>query len=292
MKDEESRTAVLVCAGRAAAHGRTSVPRFSDPTAMVLLPEDMRARVEAYRSAETPPDGMYARMDHLMLQANEALMVPRTVAIDDAIREAAPPQLVNLGAGLDGRAWRMPELGRTVVFEVDHPASQAVKRRRAKALPVLAREVRFVAVDFTRNDLDTALTEAGHEPAVPTLWLWEGVVPYLTEGEIRTTLGVVARRSAAGSELVVAYVGPSVARSIGRRVSSLLLRRRGQDVFENEPQRTFLRPRRMRSLLAEYGFTVVGDRDLVEIAQSLSAEAAAMGRFHRAGRIAIARRSG
>ena len=34
----ESQTAVMVAMGRAAAHGITPVTRFSDPTAMVLLP--------------------------------------------------------------------------------------------------------------------------------------------------------------------------------------------------------------------------------------------------------------
>jgi Leucine carboxyl methyltransferase len=42
--------------------------------------------------------------------------VARTVAIDDVVRETASPELVILGAGLDGRAFRMPELARTIVF--------------------------------------------------------------------------------------------------------------------------------------------------------------------------------
>jgi O-methyltransferase involved in polyketide biosynthesis len=46
------------------------------------------------------------------------MMVARTVAIDGAIRTAVSSQVVILGAGLDGRAWRMPELA-------FGPASQA-----------------------------------------------------------------------------------------------------------------------------------------------------------------------
>ncbi len=72
-------------------------------------------------------------------------MVPRTVAIDEALREAVggadgeavgdrgvrrAEQLVVLGAGLDGRPWRMPELAAVAVFEVDHPASQRDKLDR------------------------------------------------------------------------------------------------------------------------------------------------------------------
>jgi methyltransferase (TIGR00027 family) len=291
MRDGESRTAALVAAGRAAAHGRTSVTRFSDPTAAVLLPDDMRARVEAYVAMPAPPDGVRPRLEYLMLRANEALMVPRTVAIDDAIRASSAAQLVNLGAGLDGRAWRLPELADTVVFEVDHPASQATKRQRAAALTPLAREVRFVPVDFSRDDLATSLAAAGHDPLTPTLWVWEGVVPYLTGTEIRATLDVLSRRSAAQSTLVIAYQSPSAARFVGRLLFSLMRRGRGEDVFENEPQRSFLGPARMRTLLEAHGFSVVRDQDLVELAEGMSADTSGMGAFPHAGRVVVACRS-
>ena len=57
-------------------------------------------------------------------------MTVRSLAIDDAIAAAKNPQLVIQGAGLDGRAFRMPELRDKVVFEVDHPDSQRDKRAR------------------------------------------------------------------------------------------------------------------------------------------------------------------
>jgi len=291
VRDEhESQTAVLVCAGRAAAHGRTAVARFRDPTAEVLLPEEMRARVNGYRAGRTPSGGARARLEYAMLRATEALMVPRTVAIDDAVRAASARQLVILGAGLDGRAWRLPELADTVVFEVDHPASQQAKRARAAGLRMTARQVRFVPVDFAHDDLDLRLAEAGHDPAAPTLWIWEGVVPYLTGAEVRATLAVVARRSAPASQLVIAYVTPSVVRFLGRWLSRLLLRSGGRDVLGEEPQRSFFRAPGMRALLGEYGYLVIHDRDLVEIARSLSADTASMGPFPRAGRIVLAER--
>ena len=52
MRGEASRTAVLVCQGRAAAHDRIAVGRFSDPVAMSLLDDDERIVVEQY--AATP----------------------------------------------------------------------------------------------------------------------------------------------------------------------------------------------------------------------------------------------
>jgi methyltransferase (TIGR00027 family) len=179
-----------------------------------------------------------------------------------------------------------------VVYEVDHPASQQAKRARAAGLRMVAGEVRFVPVDFARDDLDDRLAQAGHDPAVPTLWIWEGVVPYLTGAEVRATLAVVAGRSAPASRLVVAYVAPSVVRFLGRWLSRLALRGGGRDLLGDEPQHSFFRAPRMRALLGGYGFAVVHDQDLVEIARSLSADTAAMGPFARAGRIAVAERTG
>src|SRR4029450_2904655 len=97
--------------------------------------------------------GLRARMRRSYFETQAKMMAARTVVIDDAIRAAASPQLVILGAGLDGRAWRMPELARVSVFEVDHPDSQRDKRARVSSLEQCAREVRFVPVDFEHGNL-------------------------------------------------------------------------------------------------------------------------------------------
>ncbi len=51
-----SRTAVLVCQGRAVAHGRIAIDRFDDPTAMMFLRADERGVVEWVRGG-VPPRG-------------------------------------------------------------------------------------------------------------------------------------------------------------------------------------------------------------------------------------------
>lgn len=288
-EDEESQTAVLVCSGRAAAHGRTAVTAFSDPTAEVLLPPRAQATVRAYRAGEPAPRGA-AGLERTLLRATAALMVPRTVAVDDAIRAAPPPQLVILGAGLDGRAWRLRELSGTVVYEVDHPASQQAKRSRAGPLTPTVRDIRFVPVDFAVDDLTAALEAAGHDPRLPTGWLWEGVVPYLTRPQIEATLGVVAARSAPGSRLFVVYVAPSLGRLAGRLLFRLMSRRTGRDILADEPQRSFFRAAGFRALLGPHGFTVDSDQDVVAIAGTLGADRTAMGPFARANRVAVATR--
>jgi methyltransferase (TIGR00027 family) len=144
------------------------------------------------------------------------LMRARTVAIDEAIEDGVSRgsvQLVILGAGLCARGWRMPALADTVVFEVDHPSTQSYKRARVEGLEPKAREVRFVGVDFERDDLGAALQAAGHDASKRTTWVWEGVTPYLTPAAIARTLDAVQARSAEGSTLVMTYGTPLDGRS-------------------------------------------------------------------------------
>jgi methyltransferase (TIGR00027 family) len=252
---------MMVCMARALAHGTTSVKAFSDPTALFLLPEEARASVEAYH-AGVAPKTRRERIRRTILEKRATMMVARTVAIDDVVRAAAAPQVVILGAGLDGRAWRMPELRDVVVFEIDHPDTQRDKRARVPQLTQSAREVRFVPVDFTRDDLDASLAGAGHDPKRPTTWIWEGVVMYLTQQEAEASLAVIERRSCAGSQLTIAYTSPAPL----RWVVGLLLRRIG------EPIRSSFTADAMRALLGRYGFEVVKDEDVVTVARALALE--------------------
>jgi methyltransferase (TIGR00027 family) len=248
---QPSQTAVLVCAARAIAHSAGVVRGFSDPTALELLPEPARAMVDAHRAG--PPKSLRARFRYEFMAARAAMMAVRTVVIDEAVRDAGARQVVILGAGLDGRAWRMPELRSATVYEVDHPDTQRDKRARTGSLAQQAHEVKFVAVDFTRDDLGERLAAAGHDPSQRTMWIWEGVVMYLAPPEVEATLRVVAGRSAPGSRLVIVYIGPGgfIVPLVG-----LVVRRLG------EPFRSRYRPLEMRALLARHGFEVRRDESV------------------------------
>jgi len=275
----ESKTAVLVCMGRALAHDDPGLPNFSDPTALSLLPEAARRRVASVGSRGSPK-GLKTVIEHGYLLRQAKIMVARTLAIDEAIREASAPQLSILGAGLDGRAWRMPELARVVVFEVDHPDSQREKQKRVAVLDQAAREVRFVSLDLARGDLDQALSAAGHDPKLATTWVWEGVVMYLTRAAIEATLAAVARRSALGSSLTVLYHSPA-----------LLLHLVGPIVrWLGEPLRSAFSPEAMRALLGGFGFEVVRDRSVAEIGQGMSSALGADTKVAGHMRIVTARR--
>src|SRR5262249_29111276 len=84
---------------------------------------------------------------------------------------------------------RLPGLRAVGVFEVDHPDTQAAKRAALRhVLPQLPEHVRFVATDFTRDDLESRMVEAGYQASQRTFFLWEGVTNYLTEAAVDATV--------------------------------------------------------------------------------------------------------
>jgi methyltransferase (TIGR00027 family) len=180
---------------------------FEDRFASAFLPPQLRsvARLSGFR-----PAGALVRayIDRRWPGARTSA-VARTRFIDDAVESALRSgitQVVLLGAGFDARAYRIPGMDRAAVFEVDHPSTSARKRRVVEAtLGSLPPRLRFVPLDFNAGDLSGAMTSAGYDPSLRTLFLWEGVTNYLTEAAVDGTLRWCAG-SAAGSTVVFTYV--------------------------------------------------------------------------------------
>jgi methyltransferase (TIGR00027 family) len=284
-----SSTAVLVCQGRAVADGRYAVGRFADPVARELLDPPERAVVDRAR-ADQPPEHAGERMGYEMVRRTGWLMVPRTVAIDEAVRASAAGQVVILGAGLDARAWRMAELADATVFEVDHAASQHDKLRRVGDLAPKARRLVPVEVDLGRQRLALALESAGFDRQARSTWVWEGVVPYLTPAEVRATVAQLAELSAPGSRLVVNYQVKSRVTTVMRTLMRLVWRiARQPDPFGREPWRSRWQPEEMRALLGDLGFAVTTDQDLLTLARGLDLPPEGSSSL-RNGRVAVAER--
>jgi methyltransferase (TIGR00027 family) len=245
----------FTAAAVAAARGVARV----DPLAVGLVDGPLAIVVRAGRLGRLPAAAVnlatLGLVDHIEM---------RTRAIDEALRDAVDAgvrQLVVLGAGLDARAWRMPELAATRVFEVDHPSTQAYKRARMGTRPAAAKDVRFVAVDFARDSLEQALGGAGHDAGAPTFWLWEGVTPYLPREAVRATLAAVAARSARGSRIAVTYgtpqgstLGPAAVRAAQFAFRAIL----GEALVGLLPAEA------MEAELATAGYRLLDDRSAAE----------------------------
>jgi methyltransferase (TIGR00027 family) len=232
--------------------GLSHVPDFRDPTARVFLNERGKRSLAKTTQAAREKRGIGLQAARVMAD----LIALRTAAIDTAVRTAiagGATQLVILGAGYDGRAWRMPELGRVSVFEVDHPATQGDKRTRLSDMRPVTDVVHFVAIDFERESLGAALERAGHDSSAPTCWIWEGVVMYLTRDAMRATLTDLAGRSAPGSTLIINY------HTVHRRFFARLLFR-----LIGEPQISAWTPEEMAADLESVGFVVREDTNMAD----------------------------
>lgn len=127
-------------------------------------------------------------------------------------------QVVILGAGFDTRVYRVPGLDGIGVFEVDHPITQAQKREalaHGKVEPPKGH--RFVPVDFDINGLGERLMAAGYDPVLRTLFIWQGVIMYLTPAGIDATLAFIAQNAGTGSALVFDFMSRDWLRSRSNR---------------------------------------------------------------------------
>jgi len=215
-RGQPSSTSSLVTLVRALSHeGLTEVRGFTDPTALVFLNSLWRwVYRRTLRSVARRPGGRQRMLERA--RGRMDLVALRTRFLDDAwhaAHAAGVRQLVLLGAGFDGRAFRLDDISDSILFEVDHPSTQAVKRQRARSLSSKAMRHIYVPVDFERDHLGEALATAGHTTGQRTFWLWEGVTPYLTPEAQIATMRALAVRSALGSRLAMTYVEPEVSPS-------------------------------------------------------------------------------
>ena len=242
-----SLTALAVAIGRGLG---TRADQRDEPAAS-LVPRPLGALLRAASHGDALR--LLGRVASLGLVDHVTL---RMAAIDTAVREAVTvgcDQLVVLGAGLDARALRLPYLGTTDVYEVDHPATQATKQRRIEHARCRARSLTFVPVDFEVDSLDLRLDAAGHDPLRATVWVWEGVTPYLNAEAVESTLRTVGARSAPGSGLAMTY-------AVAARVPMPMITRLAFSAL-SEPIVTTMTPDEAARRAAAFGFAPTSDTD-------------------------------
>jgi methyltransferase (TIGR00027 family) len=218
---QPSRTAMITCLMRA-LHTKYDRPALiDDDWADRLLTPEERNAFAATAMGALPP----AERDRLLAAgAGEPILhaawrstgvyggvVVRTRYAEEQLRAAVARgvrQYVVLGAGLDSFGMRRPDFAADVhVFEVDHPATQELKRRRLAACgAAIPPTLHFVPADLNQEDLGTALARSPYRPAEPALLSWLGVTVYLPREANLATLRSIAQATAPGSELVFTYI--------------------------------------------------------------------------------------
>ena len=138
-------------------------------------------------------------------KAGIANLVPsRTAVFDELIKRniGDAAQFVILGAGLDTRAYGKFKRSNVAFYELDQAAEQAHKRKHLAGAKIDSSHVRFVEVDFSEADWINSLFATDFDPAKKTIFLWEGVTLYLSEQDVKRTLGALKKTAVSGSVIL------------------------------------------------------------------------------------------
>ena len=204
-KGKPSRTAEFVAAVRAAHLLYDRPLLFEDPLAIQLTSATWRVICEN-------------RLLHWLvmkkilgaLRPLHGQILARSRYAEDQLDKAISAgvrQYVLIGAGLDSFALRRQDVISSLkVYELDHPATQAGKRKRLTQLRIpMPANLEFVPVDLERETIAEALARSSHSSTSPAFFSWLGTTPYLTRDAVLSSLRSIARYATPGSELVFDY---------------------------------------------------------------------------------------
>lgn len=177
----------------------------------------------------------------------------------DAAVAAGVRQYVIVGAGMDTFALRRPELrDRLRIFEIDHPATQELKRGRlVQAGLAVPSNLEFVATDLERESVAGALGRTSYTRDARAFFAVLGVTAYLTREANLATLGALASSAAPGSDVVFDYLETAV--FAPERASVELQRLKTERAGSTEPWRSGFEPDRLADELAAVGLRLVED---------------------------------
>jgi methyltransferase (TIGR00027 family) len=252
---EPSRTALGAAAYRAAHQSVEGGAIFADPLARAILGPNADAIVAKFAAAEPAQKRMRIFMAARSRFAEDSL----ARAVARGVRQA-----VILGAGFDTFSLRNPSAAQGLrVFEVDHPATQAWKRKRLReaglAIPA---SLTFAPIDLERHDLAAGLASSGFQPDQPAFFHWLGVVPYLPRAVVFTTLQFIA--GVPGAEVVFDYAEPLDTYPEERR--AYLAEAAARVASLGEPWITFFDPGELAAELGALGLVEQEDLGVADIA--------------------------
>lgn len=173
-------------------------------------------------------------------------------------------QVVILGAGYDTRAYRLRGISSGLTFfEVDHPATQAVKKETIKKIfGALPGYVVYVPLDFNIQSLEELL-KSGYDPSRKTLYLWEGVTYYISRQAVEQTLRFISNHAGKGSTVFFDFFPPAVVAGTSPLKEARKLRRNVASF--GEPLLFGMEPDEMHGFLSQCGFQTIQILDADEI---------------------------
>ncbi|MBK8259664.1 MAG: class I SAM-dependent methyltransferase [Polyangiaceae bacterium] len=183
-------------------------------------------------------------------------------AINDAVARGAQ-QMVLVGAGYDSRAFRQAALANVRIFEVDHPDTQARKRRIVQqVVGPLPNNVLLIPLNATQGDL-RKLPDYGFDLSKKAIFVIEGFLWYMPPETARSILLAIREMAAPGSQVIFDYILPSVVDGTctleGAKAHRAYCERRGEPILFG------LNPNKVEAYLQGVGLTLVEDVDSTQL---------------------------
>jgi methyltransferase (TIGR00027 family) len=171
-------------------------------------------------------------------------------------------QMVVFGAGYDTLGLRLaPSLPKLRVFELDFPATLAVKRQALESRQAVPPSLVLVPVDFNRESAEDRLRATpSFRPAAPTVFVAEAVLLYLEEPAIDALFASIHRLGGPGSRFIFSVLSRQAMADYGSAAQQAMqgLAQMGEPVKSTLDQGelpAFLEKRGFRQrLVADHGF--------------------------------------
>lgn len=226
-----------------------------DPYAIHFInPEIIEFGIKHPEEAKTKVE----EMENLLPGLSNSIIV-RVRYFDDFVCnsiEEGLEQLVILGAGYDTRAYRIKELKKIRVFEVDHPNTQSFKREKIKEIfGSLPDHVTYVPIDFETQKLGKTLFKNGYDKSLQTLFIMEGLIMYIPPEAVDETLNFIADNSRKGSQIIFDYYPESVVDGtseleVGQNIRNFVIN-------HGEPLQFGIQEGTIAKFLSGYGFSKI-----------------------------------
>lgn len=265
-----SRTALATSLMRALHSRSDPAPLLDDPWGDRLVPEAVRAAFRERALAQHDASDTVATPDQVLdaaLHANAAYpdVILRSRYTEDALRDAVARgigQYVIVGAGFDSFVCRRPAWAAGLtIYEVDHPATQRLKRQRLRDCGIAeSASVHFIEADLSVEDLGTALARSPFQSTQPSFFSWLGVTVYLTRQSNLAALHAIASCAPEGSELVFTYIDEAALRP-GHLNAEPFRKLQSEVSAVGEAFLSGFDPAGLKTLLLETGFALKEDMD-------------------------------
>ena len=189
------------------------IPKKPEPDKFVPFSARLMAAMRAIETAK--PDRLFEDPFAARLAGEEAFTVleqqlkaqdrayvaVRTRFFDDFLLNANREvnQIVILASGMDTRAYRLSWSSETKVYELDQP--QVLKTKKTLLTDATPQCQHYtIPADLTKP-WSHFLLEQGYQPHIPSVWLLEGLLMYLTEPQVHQLLQTISQLTAVDSYL-------------------------------------------------------------------------------------------